>query len=196
MWSKNCLTFTEYMISSPFFVRKSKNEGQYLRDIFVKNGLQMERRFGHYIALYNYWLHTRRWVRHVEQELPNFYGVHDFIPVFCGVRVPRSFVSSAMFCRSFYVLLSLTSSQTYYKGFPNKTLLITHDSTFDDTNDNSEAVSRRMRVNILETLICRYCFIVYIQSTFFFSYYSPHLKCKQKLTIYTNYIYNLTVNVV
>jgi hypothetical protein len=26
---------------------------------FVKNGLQMERRFGHYIALYNYWLHTR-----------------------------------------------------------------------------------------------------------------------------------------
>jgi hypothetical protein len=29
-----------------------------------------------------------------------------------------------------------------------------------------------------------------------FSYYSPHLKCKQKFTIYTNYRYNLTVNVV
>jgi hypothetical protein len=34
-------------------------DSQYLRDTFVENGLQMERRFGHYITLYHYWFHTR-----------------------------------------------------------------------------------------------------------------------------------------
>jgi hypothetical protein len=34
-------------------------DSQYLRDTFVENGLQMERRFGHYIPLYHYWFHTR-----------------------------------------------------------------------------------------------------------------------------------------
>jgi hypothetical protein len=37
----------------------SKKDSQYLRDTFVEHGLQMERRFGHYITLYNYWFHTR-----------------------------------------------------------------------------------------------------------------------------------------
>ena len=45
----------------------------------------------------------------------------------------------------------LTSSQTYYEVFPNKTLLITNDITFEDTKENSEAVCRRRTVNILET---------------------------------------------
>ena len=39
--------------------RKSKKDSQYLRDTFVEHGFQMERRFGHYITLYNYWFHTR-----------------------------------------------------------------------------------------------------------------------------------------
>jgi hypothetical protein len=46
--SKNCLPFTEYMISSPFFVE------------FVFLGLLFPVQwFGYYIALYNYWFHTR-----------------------------------------------------------------------------------------------------------------------------------------
>jgi len=56
-----------------------------------------------------------RWVRHVEQELPTFYGVHDFIPGFCGVHVPRYLVFSAMFCRSFFVLLSFLFWPLYFQ---------------------------------------------------------------------------------